>query len=181
MGGGSCTRDSGRAHPMSGVLRGTATRYSSEIGSSASGAEALIGAWKLVSWQLIVDNEEPLNVFGSSPTGYLVLTPEGRSIVITTAESRQGGASDAERAALHKSMVAYCGRYRVEDTDFITLVDVSWNEDWTNTEQRRHFRVDGDTLFIESEPAPSIIFPGTTDFRRIVWERDTPSRMDGRR
>ena len=25
---------------------------------------------------------------------------------------------------------------------------------------------------IESEPAPSIVFPGKTDFRRIVWERE---------
>jgi hypothetical protein len=27
-------------------------------------------------------------------------------------------------------------------------------------------------LFIETAPAPSIVFPGKTDFRRIVWERE---------
>ena len=79
---------------------------------------------------------------------------------------------DAGRAALHKSMLAYSGRYRIEGNDFITLVDVSWNEDWNGTEQRRHFRIEGDKLFIESEPAPSIVFPGKTDLRRIVWERE---------
>jgi Lipocalin-like domain len=133
---------------------------------------ALVGTWKLVSWQVIVENEAPHNVFGASPKGYLVLTREGRSIVVTTADNRRGGMGDAERAALHKSMLAYSGKYRIEDNDFITLVDVSWNEDWNGTEQRRHYRIEGDKLFIESAPAPSIVFPGKTDFRRIVWQRE---------
>lgn len=60
----------------------------------------------------------------------------------------------------------------VEGNDFVTIVDVSWNEDWNGTEQRRRFRIEGDKLFIETAPAPSILFPGNTDFRRIVWERE---------
>jgi hypothetical protein len=138
----------------------------------AADANGLIGTWKLVSWQVIVEKEPPQNVFGVHPKGFLVLTREGRSIVVTTAENRRGGMRDAERAALHKSMLAYSGRYRIEGNDFITLVDVSWNEEWNGTEQRRHFRIEGDKLFIESAPAPSIISPGKTDFRRIVWQRD---------
>jgi hypothetical protein len=136
----------------------------------AADSDGLIGNWKLVSWQVVV--EPPQNVFGPNPKGYLILTREGRSIVITTADNRKGGMGDAERVALHKSMLAYTGKYRIEGSDFITVVDVSWNEDWNGTEQRRHFRVDGDKLFIESAPAPSIVFPGKTDFRRIVWERE---------
>jgi len=92
--------------------------------------------------------------------------------VLTTAENRRGGMGNDERAALHKSMVAYSGRYRVEGSDFITVVDVSWNEEWNGTEQRRHCRIEGDRLFIESASAPSIVFPGKTDFRRIVWGRE---------
>jgi Lipocalin-like domain len=135
-------------------------------------ASNLVGTWKLVSWEVIVDNEVPQNVFGLHPRGYLVLTPGGRSIVITTAENRKSGMGDAEQAALHKSMVAYSGKYRIEGNDLITLVDVAWNEVWDGTEQRRHFRLEGDKLFIESAAGPSIIFPGKTDFRRIVWERE---------
>ena len=138
----------------------------------AAGSNDLIGNWKLVSWQVIVENELPQNVFGSNPKGYLILTREGRSIVVTTADNRKSGMGDPERAALHKSMLAYSGKYRIEGNDFITLVDISWNEAWNGTEQRRHFRIEGDKLFIESEPAPSIVFPGKTDFRRIVWERE---------
>lgn len=135
-------------------------------------ADSLVGTWKLVSWQVIVENEPPRNVFGVHPKGFLILTREGRAIVLTTAQDRRPGMGDADRAALHKSMLAYSGKYRVEGNDFVTAVDVSWNEEWNGTEQRRHFRLEGDKLFIESAPAPSIVFPGKRDFRRIVWERE---------
>jgi hypothetical protein len=138
----------------------------------ADGPDNLVGVWKLVSWQVIVDDGPPQNVFGSHPKGYLILTREGRAIVLTTAEDRKPGTTDAERAALHKSMLAYTGRYRIEGQDFVTHVDASWNEEWNGTEQRRHFRLAGDKLFIDSVPAASIVFPGKTDFRRIVWERE---------
>ena len=106
---------------------------------AAADRHPLIGSWKLVSWQVIAEDGTPHDVFGASPKGYLVLTPEGRSIVVTTAAGRQGGMDDANRAALHKSMLAYSGRYRVEGSDFITTVEVSWNEEWNGTEQRRHY------------------------------------------
>jgi hypothetical protein len=138
----------------------------------AADSDGLIGNWKLISWQVIVENEPPQNVFGPNPKGYLILTSEGRGMALTTADNRKCGMGDAERASLHKSMLAYTGKYRIEGSDFITVVDISWNEDWNGTEQRRHFRLEGDKLFIESEPAPSIVFPGKIDFRRIVWERE---------
>ncbi len=131
----------------------------------------LVGTWKLVSWQVITEGVAR-DVFGPSPNGYLVLTPEGRSIVLTTALGRRAGMDDASRAALHKSMLAYSGRYRVEGSDFITNVEISWNEEWNGTEQRRHYRIEADKLLIETAPGPSIIFPGKTDFRRLVWQRE---------
>jgi hypothetical protein len=139
---------------------------------AAADRHPLIGSWKLVSWQVIADDGTPRDVFGAAPKGYLVLTPEGRSIVVTTAAGRNPGMDDANRAALHKSMLAYSGRYHVDGSDFITKVEVSWNEEWNGTEQRRHYRIEGDKWFIESAPAPSIVSPGKTDFRRIVWERE---------
>jgi Lipocalin-like domain len=132
---------------------------------------ALIGNWKLVSWQVVVGNETQ-NPFGMHPTGYLLLTREGRAMALTTADSRKPGEGMAERAALHTSMLAYSGKYRIEGDDFITTVDISWNEIWNGTEQRRHYRIEGDRLFIETAPAPSILYPGKTDFRRLVWERE---------
>ena len=132
----------------------------------------LIGNWKLVSFQTIVDNEAPQNLYGSQPNGYLMLTREGRMMGIVTADNRKGGMSDAERATLHKTLIAYSGRYRIEGSDFITTVDASWNESWNGTEQKRQYRFDGDKLFIEAAPQPSPLFPGKSSFGRLVWERE---------
>lgn len=135
------------------------------------GADALIGTWKLISWQVMVAGQ-PQDFFGSNPKGFLILTREGRAMVLTTGENRKAGESDTERAALHRSMLGYTGKYRVEDDEFITTVDVSWNESWNGTEQRRRFRIEADKLFIESAPTTSVLFPGEIDYRRIVWERE---------
>lgn len=140
--------------------------------AAAEDRHPLVGNWKLVSWQVIAEDGIPKDLFGTTPKGYLVLTPEGRSIVLTTAAGRKAGTDQPAQAALHKSMLAYSGRYRVEGGDFITTVEVSWNEGWNGSEQRRHYRIEGDKLFIESAPAPSIVAPGKIDFRRIVWVRE---------
>jgi hypothetical protein len=136
------------------------------------GFDALIGTWKLISWQVVVDGQ-PQDLFGSKPNGYLILTREGRAMALTTAQNRTAGEGETERAALHKSMLAYTGRYRVEGDEFVTTVDASWNEAWNGTEQRRRFRIEGDRLTIESAPAPSIVFPSKVDYRRIIWARES--------
>ena len=131
----------------------------------------LVGTWRLVSWQVVVDGVAQ-DLFGPRPKGWLLLTPEGRAMALTTAEDRVPGDGEAERAALHRSMLAYTGRYRVEGDRFATTVDASWNEAWNGTEQWRHFRIEGDRLLIRSAAAPSILFPGRTDHRLIVWQRE---------
>ncbi len=138
----------------------------------AADADALVGTWKLVSWQVIAEGAPPQDLYGAHAKGYLILTPEGRLMALTTAEGRTAGTGEAERAELQKTMLAYSGRYRVEGSDFVTTVDISWNESWNGSEQRRHFRIEGDKLLIETAPGPSIVFPGKTDFRRTVWQRE---------
>ena len=132
----------------------------------------LIGNWKLVAYQMILDNDPPKDQFGTQPKGYLILTREGRMAAILTSDTRTAAKTDPERAELFKSMLAYSGKYRVEGMDFITTVDISWNEAWNGTEQRRHYRLEGDKLFIESAPQPSTLFPGKTIVGRLVWQRE---------
>ena len=63
---------------------------------------------------------------GDHPTGYVIFTPEGR-LVNLSAEGRQAAESNADRAELLSSMIAYTGTYRLEDDRWITQVDVAWN------------------------------------------------------
>lgn len=132
----------------------------------------LVGNWKLVAFQNILDNDPPKDMYGARPKGVLILTREGRMAAIITAENRKAGTSDAERAELHKSMIAYSGKYRVEGRDFVTTVDMSWNESRNGTDERRYWRIEDGKLFIETVPLASTNFPGRTSVGRLVWERD---------
>jgi hypothetical protein len=138
----------------------------------AQESNPLVGTWKLISSESILENEAPQHTFGPQPKGYLIITQEGRLLIMITGNSRKAGMGDAERAALHKTMAAISGKVRLEGNDFIISVDVSWNESWNGTEQRRHFKIDGDKLFIETVPAPSIVFPGKMSVGRLVFERE---------
>ena len=72
----------------------------------------LVGNWKLVAFQGILDNGPPNDIYGARPKGVLILTREGRMAAIITSEARKAGSSNSERAELHKSMIAYSGKYR---------------------------------------------------------------------
>ena len=107
----------------------------------------LVGVWRLVSFEREFqgsdDREYPM---GKAPSGYIQFLPEGRMTVVITGEGRKAPATDADRAALYNSLVAYTGGYRVEGDKWITKVDVSANPAWAGTEQARTFRVTGDRL-----------------------------------
>ena len=139
---------------------------------AAAEQNPLVGSWRMVSYQRVLDNGEPQNGLGEHPKGVVILTPEGRAVLLTTADGRKPATNDADRAELWKSMVAYSGKYRVEGNDFITSVDVSWNEEWNGTEQRRHFQIEGDRLIITTSPAPSPIYPGKSYYAKAVFERE---------
>jgi lipocalin-like protein len=139
----------------------------------AQGASPLIGNWKLVSRHTIVDGvAAPPDLFGLNPKGFLMLTREGRMALIITGENRKGGMGDAERAELHKSMFAVGGKYRLEGSDLLITVDVSWNETWNGTELKRRVSLEGDKLLVETAPAPSPLFPGKIVVAKLVFERE---------
>ena len=110
----------------------------------------LIGIWKLVACDMEYQNSGAREPYFSAapPSGYLILTPEGRMMGLVVGGDREPGQTDAQQAVLFRTMVAYTGRYRFEGDQFITTVDVSWNEAWTGTEQRRFYTLDGDRLDI---------------------------------
>jgi hypothetical protein len=112
-------------------------------------------------------------VLGEHPRGYQIATPEGRWLALVTADGRPVPKTDEDRAKALRTMIAYSGRYRVEDGKVITKVEVAWNEAWVGGEQVRFLRFEGDdVLHIESPPMPH---PNVNDkmVRVIVtWQRD---------
>jgi len=149
------------------------------LGAMASGVQAvsaddrLAGVWKLQSWIMEdVQTKEAKVVFGERPNGYLILTPQGRMMGLLTAQGRKPPQTEAEREAAYRSMLAYSGRYRVEGDQFITKVDVSWNEAWVGTEQARLYKVEGTRLQVLSPPQPNPNFGGRTMRGIFTFERE---------
>ncbi len=88
--------------------------------------EALVGTWKLVScFMEDVETKEQKPAWGEHPNGYIVLTSEGRWIVVQTAEGRKAPQTDEERAAAFRSMLAYSGKYRTEGNKIVIKVDIA--------------------------------------------------------
>jgi hypothetical protein len=152
---------------------------------SGSGAEELYGTWRLLGAKARdAATGERSDFFGESPTGFLSYARDGRmsAILAMSERSRSAGtsrATDAERAALFDTFAAYAGTFTVEGGRVTHHVDVSWNEEWTGTDQVRYFRIEGDLLHITSDAQPSgpggrIVVP------ELTWERVRPSSRTGR-
>ena len=133
----------------------------------------IVGTWKLVS--VVYEDQatrERTPVYGEHPHGIQIATPQGRWLALMTAENRPVPKTDAERAQALKTMIAYTGRYRVENGQVITKVEAAWNEAWVGTEQVRAIRFEDDRLYIESPPMPH---PNINDRMVkviVVWERE---------
>jgi hypothetical protein len=131
--------------------------------SFADDPAKIVGTWwKLVSFEAEIQETGELKPYfenSPNPRGYLILTPEGRMMVIVTAEGRKVPQTQEDRSAAFFNMLAYSGMYRFEGDKFITKVDVSWSERWVGTEQIRFFELKGDRLKIVSAWLPNPTIP----------------------
>jgi hypothetical protein len=136
--------------------------------SAALANGALVGVWTLRSFIVeSVESKERRHPFGQNPNGHLVITAE-RLITVLTGEGRKPPKTDEDRISSFKTMIAYSGQYRVEGNRLTTKIGAAWNESWTGSDQVRIFRIEGDKLFIETLPAPSVTAPELGVVRGIL-------------
>ena len=138
------------------------------------GLTQLVGSWRLVSLgATYTDTKERIEFYGPHPTGYMVLSPNGRIIFLFTRADRTPPQTDADRATLFSAMTAYTGRVRIEAEDrFVITVDLAWDPGWTG-EQIRYFTLEGHRLKIRT-PAQMHPQMGSRQFvGDLVWERET--------
>lgn len=139
----------------------------------------LVGVWRLVSSEATVEDQGKTEVYSTKkPKGYLILTPWERMMTVSIGgdgDRKKVPTTEADLSDLWKSMLAYTGKYRVEGDHLVTVVDVSWYELWTGTEQRRRFELEDDTLTIVTKPQPI----GGVGLRanalvscKVIWERE---------
>jgi len=141
--------------------------------SLADDKEKIVGTWKLVS--VVYEDQETKErtpVLGERPRGRQIATADGRWLALVTADKRPVPKTDEERAQALQTMIAYTGRYRVEDGKVTTQVEAAWNEAWVGGEQVRFIRFEGDRLFIESPPMPHPNVDNKMVKVIVIWDRE---------
>jgi len=158
------------------ILLLVAAFFASRLFASAFEASDLYGTWQLVTaTRVIVATGERTNAFGPAPQGYLTYGQDGRMSAIIVDTTRRKPAdraiiTDGERVALHKTMLAYAGTFSVEGSTVHHCVDISWNENYTGTNLVRHVRLEGDTLYLTTEPQPNPV-DGKVNVVYLKWVR----------
>jgi hypothetical protein len=130
------------------------------------------GVWKLQSYVVSYEGGPPQPIYGAHPKGYAAVLPDGRVFVIMTGDTRKPGVSEAEQAALYRSLAAYSGRYRLEGNKLVTSVDVSWRESWNGTDQTRVVTIAGGVMTWVSQPNSSALVKGKSFVSTSEWVRD---------
>jgi hypothetical protein len=138
--------------------------------------EKLYGTWRLVSdVRKDVQTGATTDNFGKHPQGFLSYAQDGRMSAIEVAEQRLkptdlAKLGDADRAALFKTMLAYAGTFSFDGKVVTHHVDISWNNNWTGTDQIRNVRFEGNRLYITTNPQPSPI-DGKLTIGTLTWEK----------
>ena len=111
----------------------------------------LLGIWKLVSYEVeIQETGEIIYAMGKRPSGFACFTKNNHVMVTLTGDDRSVAKNDQERAHLLNTIVSYAGTYCIEGNEWITTVQVAWNPEWINSEQRRQFEIPGNNLRVST-------------------------------
>jgi Lipocalin-like domain len=145
--------------------------------------DALVGAWRLLSWENQAADGQVTYPMGTDPRGYVIYTADGRFSVTISRRGRAGFAAGdllsgttEEKARAVESFVACAGRYTFHGDRVIHHVELSLFPNWVGSDQERWVELAGDRLTLSASP---LLLAGKQQIPRLVWERiDPPSKRD---
>jgi hypothetical protein len=110
----------------------------------------------MVSWtREAVATGDVSDAMGPDPIGYIAYHADGRMMATVFDRDRlpatRGSWSEAEKAQLHDTMLAYVASWTLEGDRLVHRVEAAWNPNW-QVDLSRPFTLDGDTLIISGAP-----------------------------
>jgi hypothetical protein len=143
---------------------------------TAQKRDSVVGTWRLVSASASTAdggrNEAP---YGSSPTGALTYTSEGRMTLIISYSGRKllSGADriaspPSERAEAFATSFAYAGRYSLSGDQVVHHVEVATVQNWVNTDLVRLLKFEVDRIRLQTPP---LSVGGVVQTSELVWQR----------
>jgi hypothetical protein len=145
--------------------------------------DALVGAWRLVSWENQAADGQVTYPMGTDAIGYVLYAADGRFSVTISRRVRAGFAAGdllsgttEEKARALEGFVAYAGRYSFYGDRVIHHVELSLFPNWVGSDQERWVELAGDRLTLSASP---LLLAGKQQIPRLVWERvDRPPKPD---
>ena len=145
--------------------------------------DALVGAWRLVSWENQAADGQVTYPMGTDAIGYVLYAADGRFSVTISRRDRAGFAAGdllsgttQEKATALEGFVAYAGRYSFHGDRVIHHVELSLFPNWVGSDQQRWVELAGDRLTLSASP---LLLAGKQHIPRLVWERvDRPPKPD---
>jgi hypothetical protein len=144
--------------------------------------DALVGAWRLVSWENRTADGRVTYPLGADAVGHLIYTTDSRfSVMISRADRPQFAAGDLlggtmmEQARAVEGFVAYGGRYSFHGDVVVHHVELSLFPNWVGSDQERAVELSGDRLILS---AGALLLGGLRQAPRLVWERAHSSAIN---
>lgn len=133
--------------------------------------KALIGAWRLVSWEMTLTDgtvrTNPMSV------GSLIYSDSGRMCAMLMDPNRKMASrtpTDEEIRAAYAGVVAYCAAYEVDPKAGFVVhhVDLEKSPSNIGINRKRWFTLEGNRLSLRIDAAE---LPPTQKESRLVWEK----------
>jgi hypothetical protein len=132
----------------------------------------LLGAWRLVSWQISDAAGHTTYPLGKDVTGQLLYDPQGRMSAQLVrrdqpkliSEDWQEASTD-EKATAWSNYFGYFGTFTIDASanTVVHHIEGSWFPNLVGTTQRRVYRFEGDQLILNAETTWGQVI--------IVWEK----------
>ena len=145
--------------------------------NTSQDAQAIVGAWRLISFEIERDDGTVIRPFGTDAQGSIIYTESGRFSVQVMRRDRQSfAAGDQMRGtpdeieASYKGCISYYGSYKLDAKGgfIIHQVEGSLFPNWEGESQKRFFEFSGDRLRLSTPPT---LWGGGQVVGVLVWER----------
>ena len=146
--------------------------------NTSQAAQAIIGAWRLISFEIERDDGTVIRPFGADAQGSIIYTDSGRFSAQVMRRGRPSfAAGDQMRGtpeeieASYKGCISYYGSYKLDaDGGFVVhQVEGSLFPNWEGEGQKRFFEFSGDRLKLSTPP--TLWDGGSQVVGVLVWER----------
>ena len=151
---------------------GLALLPSSAVGQQQSMKEQLVGAWSLVSFELVRQDGSKQPTFGANPKGIAFFDAGGHYSITVVRLDRAKYATNSftegtaeENKATAQGTMTYFGTYTVSEADRTIAIHIDGSSfpNWNGADQKRIVAITGDQLKLTAPVAF-----GTAE---VVWKR----------